>query len=159
MGNLLYRIFFDQPKTVNDAAFEYRRIKDDRLQKAIFEIETDDFTNKEDIRTKLKALPDPDKLITYKIDVDIIPAIRHYLKTDSNNSNNSNLYTNKAILSQTDYFVFKTHYGEIIPLLRIINTQAESNRVKFYATDKNKYEQNEPSMRNVATCILPYLWQ
>jgi hypothetical protein len=157
MGNLLYHIFFAQPKTINDAAFEYRRIKDDRLHKAIFEIETEDFSDREDIRKKLKALPDPDKLITYKIDVDIIPALRHYLQ--ENSSGSSKLYTNRAILAQTDYFVFKTHYGEIIPLLRIRNTQAESNRVKFYATDKNKYEQNEPSVRNVATCNLTDLWQ
>jgi hypothetical protein len=153
MGNLLYHIFFAPPKTINEAAFEYRKIKDDRLQKAIFEIETEDFSDREDIKKKLLALPDPDKLITYKIDVDIIPALRYYLKDDSK------LYTNKAILSQTDYFVFKTHHGEIIPLLRIRNTQAESNRVKFYATDKNKYEENEPSMRNVATCNLTNLWQ
>jgi hypothetical protein len=156
MGNLLYHIFFAQPKTINDAAFEYRKIKDDRLHKAIFEIETEDFSDREDIRKKLKALPDPDKLITYKIDVDIIPALRHYLNDDSDTGK---LYTNRAILAQTDYFVFKTHYGEIIPLLRIRNTQAESNRVKFYATDKNKYEQNEPSVRNVATCNLTDLWQ
>jgi len=153
MGNLLYHIFFAQPKTINEAAFEYQKIKDDRLHKAIFEIETEDFTDKEDIRKKLKALPDPDKLITYKIDVDVIPALRYYLNDDSK------LYTNRAILAQTDYFVFKSRYGEIIPLLRIRNTQAESNRVKMYATNKNKYEQNEPSVRNVATCNLTDLWQ
>ena len=125
MGNFLYTIFFGQPKMINEAAFEYRLRNTSVEQKAIFEIETEDFLNKEDIKKKLLALPDPDNIIHNRIDTDIIPALTYY------SHNNSKLYTNKAILAQTDYFIFKANYIDTVALLLIKNTQAESNRIKF----------------------------
>ena len=149
MGNFLYTIFFGQPKMINEAAFEYRRIKMSVEQKAIFEIETEDFLDKEDIKKKLLALPDADNLIHNRIDTDIIPALTYY------SHNNSKLYTNKAILAQTDYFVFKSNYIDPVALLLIKNTQAESNRIKF------SYNSNSADANTVyytATCILSNLW-
>ena len=148
MGNFLYTIFFGQPKMINEAAFEYRRIKMSVEQKAIFEIETEDFLDKEDIKKKLLALPDADNLIHNRIDTDIIPALTYY------SHNNSKLYTNKAILDQTDYFVFKTTYIDPVALLLIKNTQAESNRIKL------SYNSNPDANTGyyTATCILSNLW-
>ena len=93
-------------------------------------------------------MPDPDNLIHNRIDTDIIPALTYY------SHNNSKLYTNKAILAQTDYFVFKANYIDTVPLLLIKNTQAESNRIKF------SYNSNPDANAGyyTATCILSNLW-
>lgn len=149
MGNFLYTIFFGQPKMINEAAFEYRLRKTSVEQQAIFEIETEDFLNKEDIKKKLLALPDQDNIIHNRIDIDIIPALLYY------SHNNSKLYTNKAILGQTDYFVFKENYIDPVALLLIKNTQAEINRIKF-SYNSNAADAN--SGYYVATCILSNLW-
>ena len=148
MGNFLYTIFFGQPKMINEAAFEYRLRNTSVEQKAIFEIETEDFLNKEDIKKKLLAMPDPDNLIHNRIDTDIIPALTYY------SHNNSKLYTNKAILAQTDYFIFKANYMDTVSLLLIKNTQAEINRIKL------SYNSNPDANSGyyTATCILSNLW-
>jgi hypothetical protein len=149
MGNFLYNVFFGQPKIINEAAFEYRLIKTSVEQKAIFEIETDDFIDKKGIKAKLLALPDPDNLIHNRIETDFIPALTYYLQNDSK------LYTNKAILAQTDYFIFKANYIDTVPLLLIKNTQAESNRIKF-SYSNNIADANAGYY--TATCILSNLW-
>jgi len=151
MGNFLYTIFFGQPKTINEAAFDYRIRNTGHEHKGVFEIETDDFTDKEDIRKRLLALPDPDNVILNRVDIDIIPALTYYLQNDSNTSK---LYTNKVILSQTDYFVFKEKYDDVVALLVIKNTQAESNRIKL----STYYIGNTSNDRiYTATCILSKL--
>lgn len=155
MGNFLYTIFFGQPKMINETAFEYRLIKTSVEQKAIFEIETIDFLDKEDIRKRLLALPDPDNLIHNRIETDFIPALTYYLHNSSNESSISKLYTNKAILAQTDYFIFKANYIDTVPLLLIKNTQAESNCIKLRYSSNNS---NNNSGYYTATCILSHLW-
>ena len=136
---------------INEAAFEYRLRNTSVEQKAIFEIETEDFLNKEDIKKKLLAMPDPDNLIHNRIDTDIIPALTYY------SHNNSKLYTNKAILAQTDYFIFKANYMDTVALLLIKNTQAESNRIKF-SYNSNTADANNNAGYYTATCILSNLW-
>jgi len=171
MGNYLYSFFFQATNTViNDRSFEYRRRCNEYKQDAMFEIEIDDFFNIDDIHQQLKTLADPDKLIANRIETDIIPALKYYLNDDSK------LYTNKAILSQTDYFIFKLNYVNIVPLLQIKNRQAVNNREKLQSTLYNSTTINDTinnattqtittqtSLNNkpvfyIAVCYLSHLW-
>jgi len=141
MGNYLYTTLFEPAKAINDAAFDYSKKKHDYTINALMEIETDDFTAFETIRQKLLALDNEN--VTHRIDTHIMPGLKHYLHDDSK------LYSNKAILSQTDFFIFKHR----IPLLCIKNTQAELNREKLGSTDtKNN------NVIFVASCDLTKLW-
>ena len=148
MGNFLFNFFFQQPKMINEAAFEFRLRKNNHEKMAMFEIETDEFSNKEDIRKKLLALSDPDKFILNRVETDIVPALAYYLNNDKSSSK---LYTNKVILSIVDYFVFKEKYDDITSLLIIKNTQAESNRIKLRNHENG-------ILSYTVECMLPNLW-
>lgn len=148
MGNLSSLLYQQvQTKTVNKQAFDYykRPLCDSIKLKGMFEVETDDFSKIEDIRQKLLALPDQDTI--NKMHEDVIVALDNYL-----NENKSE----KIILSQTDYFVFKTH-STTSPLLSIKNTQAEVNRKKLYPS--NMKEHFNFSGYYVASCDLSKLWK
>ena len=107
----LYSFFFEPTKTINDTAFTYcRKSMNDKINSHV-EIETDSFSNTEDIKTQLLALPDANKLLANRIDTDIIPAIKYYLNDESK------LYTNKTILAQTDFFVFMFNHTNVSALI------------------------------------------
>jgi hypothetical protein len=144
MGNYLYRTLFEATQRINDGAFDYCKKQKTCQITALHEIETDDYTNFEGIRQKLLDLP-ADGTITQRIDTDILPALKHYLNYDSK------LYSNKTILSQTDYFIFQQR----IPLLSIKNTQAAANRIKLQGTGLGTGTKDGFF---VASCNLNQLW-
>lgn len=147
MGNYLYRTLFEATQRINDGAFDYCKERQAWQHTALHEIETDDYTNFEGIRQQLLALP----ANSLQIDTDILPALKHYLNHDSK------LYSNKTLLSQTDYFIFEKR----IPLLSIKNTQAAANRSTLQGTGTGTTGTGTTSNKNgcfVAVCNLNQLW-
>jgi hypothetical protein len=142
MGNHLYKSLFEATQRINENAFAYCKKQNVSQNEALFEIETDDFTNVADIRQKLQSLPET-SIITKRIDTDILPALQYYLNQQD---------SNKAILSQTDYFIFQQR----IPLLSIKNTKAAANRITLAATTTNATALQAGNY--VASCDLNALW-
>ena len=135
-----------QTKTVNKQAFNYYRKPGDYIKpEGIFEVETDDFSKSDEIQKKLLDLPD--LYVTSKIREDVIIALNNYLNEHKPND--------KIILSQTDYFLFKTNANA--PFLSIKNTQAQSNRDKL--NNSKIVENNKGSGYYVASCDLSKLWR
>lgn len=144
LSNLMFQQVQSSQKTVNKQAFNYYRRPGDYIKsEGIFEVETDDFSKTEEIRKKLLDLPD--LYVTSKIREDVIIALNNYL-----NENESD----KIILSQTDYFVFKNQ-SRTPPMLSIKNTQAEANREKLKST---LCENTKFTGYYVASCDLSKLW-
>ena len=159
MGNTLYNAFFaQQNKTINADAFDYYKKAIDPEQKKIgvFEIETNDFSKTEEIVEKMSKITAAAAVIdkSYLNDEtqsNIITAIDHYM------NKNGNLYNNRAILAQTDYFVFRINYGNVIPLLSIKNTQAAANREKLKTYIGTAANNSNPCYF-VASCHLSQLY-
>ena len=144
LSNLMFQQVQSSQKTVNKHAFDYYRRPGDYIkQEGIFEVETDDLSQTEEIRKKLLDLPD--LYVTNKIREDVIIALNNYL-----NENESD----KIILSQTDYFVFKNQ-SRTPPMLSIKNTQAEANREKLKSALGENYKFTG---YYVASCDLSKLW-
>jgi len=144
LSNLMFQQVQSSQKTVNKQAFDYYRRPGNSIKpEGIYEVETDDFSNIEDIRQKMLALPDQDTI--NKMKADVIVALNNYLNENKND---------KIILSQTDYFVFKNQ-ARTPPMLSIKNTQAEANREKLKST---LCENTKFTGYYVASCDLSKLW-
>ena len=148
MGNYLYlsRTLFQATQRINDGAFDYYKKENvSKNDETLFEIETDEFTNVTDIRQKLQSLSSS-ALVTSLIDTDILPALQYYLNPDCP-------YSNKALLAQTDYFIFKKR----IPLLSIKNTNAAANRSASAIANGAIANATQTGIF-VASCDLNALW-
>lgn len=138
---------------INNAAFDYYRKNGATIKQGAFEFETDDFTKIEEIRQKLLSLPDQNAIAKHTEDICV--ALTNYLNGDKEKN---------AILSQTDYFVFKTQHN-ILPLLSIKNTKADANRNKLHQNNVTVHQNNLTETSEliqyyyVAACDLSKLWK